>query len=373
MKRDYYEVLGVSRSASGAEIKKAFRRRARELHPDVNKDDPDAEAKFKELAEAYECLSNPETRATYDRYGFEGLRRGGFQDFSHVSFEDIIRSFFGEGIFGEGFFSGGSRRSRGADVAVEVEISLEEAAAGVQREVEYSVVGDCENCGGSGAAPGSSRRTCPTCGGGGVVRTVTRSAFGQFVRTGACHACGGAGSVVDEPCSECSGTGAVQTQRRLAVDIPPGIDDGQRIRVTGMGSRGEGNGPSGDLYVQVRVAEHEQLVRDGDDLVYHQPLTIVDAALGTTVSIPTIDGEMELDVAPGTQFGEVKTIRGKGMPRLRGRGRGDLKVVMDVIVPRNLNREQRELLKKFEETTSEKNYNGGEGFFERIKAAFSHR
>jgi molecular chaperone DnaJ len=372
MKRDYYEVLGISRSASESEIKKAFRSLAREIHPDVNNNDPDAEVKFKEAAEAYECLSNPETRATYDRYGFDGLKRGGFHDFSQFSFEDIIRSFFGEGLFGEDLFRGGRpRQARGSDISTAVEISLQEAASGVTRQVEYPAVVACEQCEGSGAAPGSSRTECATCHGTGQVRTVTRSAFGQFVRSGPCRSCNGSGSVVDNPCEACGGNGLMRQDMKIEVEIPPGIATGQSIRISGKGNQGEGGAGSGDLYVQVMVSEHENLVRDGDDLIYHQKLTIIEAAIGTTVDIPTLEGQSELEIKPGTQFGEVRILKGKGMPLLRGRGRGDLKVIMDIIVPRNLNREQQDLLKQFAETTSEKNYKSEEGLFDKLRAAFS--
>ncbi len=373
MRRDYYEVLGVSREATDVEIKKAFRSLARDIHPDVNSNDPDAEAKFKEAAEAYECLSNPESRATYDRYGFEGLKRGGFQDFSQFPFEDILRSFFGEGIFGEDIFGGraGGGPARGADVAVAVELTLEEAAAGVSRKLAFEAVVPCGTCEGTGAEPGTERIECPACNGSGRVRTVSRTPFGQFMQTGACSSCGGEGSIVPTPCKACEGRGRVIAERELEVDIPAGIADGQSIRLSGRGSAGEHGGPAGDLYVKVGVAGHESLERDGDDLIYHQRLTMVEAAVGTTVSIPTLDGEEQLEIKPGTQFGDVKVIRGKGMPLLRGRGRGDLKVIIDIVVPRNLNSEQKELLRQFAETTTDKNYNSDTGLFDKIRAAFS--
>lgn len=372
MKRDYYEVLGVSRGAREQEIKKAFRSLAREIHPDVNKNDPQAEVKFKEAAEAYECLTNPESRATYDRYGFDGLKRGGFQDFSQFSFEDIIRSFFGEGLFGEDIFGGGSSATlRGSDIAVQVEITLAEAADGTSREVEYEAVSPCDSCEGSGAAPGTTRETCADCNGSGQVRSVTRTAFGQFVRAGACRACGGSGSTVGSPCPDCRGRGLVMAMKNLEVDIPAGIDDGQSIRISGRGGSGERGGAAGDLYVQVAVSPHEQLVRDGNDLVYHQKLTIVDAAVGTTVPVPTLAGSQDLEIKPGTQFGDVQILKGKGMPLLRGRGHGDLKVIMDIMVPRNLSSEQKDLLRQFAESTSKNNYNHDVGLFDKIRAAFS--
>lgn len=371
MKRDYYEVLGVPRTAGDKEIKKAFRVLARELHPDVNRSDPGAEAKFKEAAEAYEVLSNPETRATYDRYGSEGLKRGGFQDFSQFSFEDIIRSFFGDMVFGEDFFSsawGGERG--GVDISTLVEISLNEAANGVEREIEFESVGSCSDCEGSGAAPGTSREKCSQCNGSGKVKAVTRTAFGQFVRTGICRVCNGAGSTVKTPCSQCGGSGLASTTRNLEVEIPAGIADGQSIRLLGQGSIGVRGGRPGDLYVGVTVKPHDNFIRDGNDLLYHLPLTMVDAALGKKVAVPTLEGGEAVEIKPGTQSGEVKILRGKGMPHLKSRSRGDLKVVLDVMMPRNLTEEQRQLLKQFEEATNENNYAPEKGFFSKLKSAF---
>ncbi len=370
MKRDYYEVLGVQRGAGEKEIKKAFRSLARQLHPDVNKSDLDAEARFKEAAEAYEVLSNPESRATYDRYGFEGLKRGGFADFSQFSFEDIFRSFFGDSLFGGDMFGGFRGQTGGADVAAAVEITLAEAAAGVKREVVYEAVDRCPACDGSGAAPGTSRETCKTCNGAGQVRSVARTAFGQFVRQGPCSACGGVGSTVSTPCPDCGGRGLAISQKKMEVEIPPGIADGQSIRLPGRGSMGTPGAPSGDLYIQVSVAPHERLLRDGNDLVYRLPITMVDAAVGATVEIPTLEGEEAFEIKPGTQPGEVKTLRGRGMPFLRGRGRGDLKLVMEIMVPRQLSQEQKELLRRFDEATSEKNYDNDEGLINKIRAAF---
>lgn len=371
MKRDYYQVLGVARSAGDKEIKKAFRALAREIHPDVNSDDPEAEAKFKEAAEAYEALSDPQTRATYDQFGHDGLKRGGFKDYSEFSFQDILSTLFGQGIFGEDLFGGGRRGPvRGGDVAVALEISLRDAAAGVTREVSFQAVGKCEPCHGSGAAPGTTRETCPTCQGAGQVRMVSRTALGQFVRTGPCRDCGGAGSTVAEPCPDCHGQGRVVVDQKLEVDVPSGIATGQSIRLTGHGSAGEPGGAGGDLFVQVTVAPDEELQRDGNDLIHHLSLTMTDAALGVTVNIPTIEGEEELELKPGTQPGEVVVLRGQGMPALRGRGRGSLKIVVDVMVPRQLSDEQEELLRQFADTTGEKHYTRDVSIFDKIRAAF---
>jgi molecular chaperone DnaJ len=346
MRRDPYEVLGVPRDADEREVKKTFRRLARELHPDVNSHDPEAEEKFKEAAEAYEILSDAERRATYDRYGFEGLDSRGFSSQSHGfgSFADIFDAFFGGDPFGSTFGRGGAGRIQGGDLAVEVEISLAEAAAGKTVEVAYELVDTCEHCRGNGAEPGTPIETCPTCGGAGRVRAVTRTAFGQLVREHACDTCGGEGRIPSEPCHECGGRGRRAVRRTLQVDVPPGIADDQRIRLSGRGHAGERGGPPGDLYVLVRVAEDERFLREGSDLVTVVDVPAPAAALGTTVTVPTLDGDEQIEVAPGTQPGTVVTLRERGMPTI-GRGRrGDQQVVLNVVIPRNLTDRQRELL-----------------------------
>ena len=371
MNMDYYEVLGVPRTADEKEIKKAFRALARELHPDVNKSDPAAESKFKEAAEAYEVLSNPETRATYDRYGRDGLKRGGFHDFSQFSFEDIIRSFFGDSVFGEDIFrSSWSGGQGGADISTFVEITLEEAAAGANREVEFEAVGHCSDCEGSGAAPGTGRETCSQCNGSGRIKAVTRTAFGQFIRTGVCNQCHGAGSTVATPCSTCRGSGLVSALRKQEIEIPAGIADGQSIRLLGQGSISVRGGQPGDLYVGVTVKPHDVFIRDGDDILFHQHLTMVDATLGKKVFVPTLEGEEEVEIKAGTQSGELKVLRGKGIPHLKGRGSGDLKVVLEVMMPRNLTEEQKDLLRQFDKASSENNYEPSKGFFSKLKSAF---
>jgi molecular chaperone DnaJ len=374
MPRDYYEVLGVSREAGEAEIKKAFRRLARELHPDVNSHDPGAEGKFKEAAEAYEVLSDSERRATYDRYGHEGLRRGGyapnFDTFGSVG--DIFEAFFGGGGFGSVFGAGGrpGGPTQGGDVALSAEIDLGQAASGASVEVSYEAISRCEHCNGNGAEPGTPIETCPKCAGAGQLRAVTRTPFGQVVRAAACDQCGGDGRVARDPCRVCHGRGRKVERAKLSVDVPAGIDDGQRMRITGRGHAGEHGGPAGDLYVQIRVREDPRFVRNEDDLV-----TVVDvaaplAALGTTVQVPTLDGEVELEIPAGTQPSETLTIRGRGMPALRGRRTGDLRVVVNVVIPRRLKREQRELLQRLSESLTEDNLRSDEGLFGKLKRAF---
>jgi molecular chaperone DnaJ len=355
MRRDPYEVLGVSRDADDGEIKKTFRRLARELHPDVNRHDPEAEEKFKEAAEAYEILSDAERRATYDRFGFEGLDSRGYASQAHGfgSFADIFDAFFGGDPFGAAF--GGGGRIQGGDIAVEVEITLEEAAAGRTLDVTYEVVDTCEHCRGNGAEPGTPIETCPTCGGAGRVRAVTRTAFGQLVREQACDTCGGDGRIASEPCHECGGRGRRAVRRTLQVDIPAGIADEQRIRLSGRGHAGERGGPPGDLYVLVRVAEDERFIRDGSDLVSVMDVPAPAAALGTTIVVPTLDGDEEIDVAAGTQPGSVITLRGRGMPTI-GRGRrGDQQVVLNVVIPRNLTDRQSELLEELRSSLTPEN------------------
>jgi molecular chaperone DnaJ len=375
MPRDYYEVLGVARGADDAEIKKAFRRLARELHPDVNSE-PDAEDRFKEAAEAYEVLSDADRRATYDRYGHEGLRSGGyapnFEGFGSVA--DIFEALFSGGGLGGAFSGFGGAQAggpaQGGDVAASSEITLKQAAHGAAVEVSYDAVTRCEHCRGNGAEPGTPITTCAKCGGTGQLRVVSRTPFGQVVRAAGCDVCGGEGRVAQTPCRECSGRGRKVERTSVSVDVPAGIDDGQRIRISGRGHAGEHGGPAGDLYVQIRVREDPRFVRSEDDLV-----TVVDvaaplAALGTTVQVPTIDGTTELEIPAGIQPHESLTIRGQGMPALRGRRRGDLRVVVNVVIPRHLKREQRELLEKLAESMTEHNLRTDEGMLGKLKRAF---
>ena len=375
MPRDYYEVLGVDREADEATIKKSFRRLARELHPDVNAHDPEAEEKFKEAAEAYEVLSDTERRQTYDAYGHEGLKGGGyspnFQDFGSIS--DLFSAFFGSGGFDTAF--GGTRMRGGAvqggDVALAVQITLQQAAQGAEVEVAYDATALCETCHGNGAEPGTPIVTCDKCKGAGQIQAVQRTRFGQMVRTALCDKCAGDGRIAEQPCHTCDGRGMVARERRVKVDIPAGIADGQRMRVTGRGHAGERGGPPGDLYVVVRVKEDERFLRDREDLITVVDVAAPHAALGTTIQVPTLDGEVPLEVPAGTQPGETIVMSGRGMPPV-GRGRtGDLKVVVNVVIPRRLSRKQKELLEQLSETLTEDNLHENEGMIAKLKRALA--
>jgi molecular chaperone DnaJ len=365
--RDYYELLQVPRGASEQDIKSAFRKLARELHPDVSSE-PDAEARFREVAEAYEVLSNSETRELYDRYGHAGLRGGGFTpgNFDFGSISDIFSAFFGDNLFG----AAGGRRARGADIAAEVEIELGEAARGATREVPFGVTVACARCDATGAEPGTSLIDCPTCGGAGRVQQVSRSVFGEFVRSQACPRCGGGGKIVTTPCTACEGSGRTVEERRIDVKIPQGIHDGQQIRISGEGHAGQLGGRSGDVYVRVRVKPDPRFVREGDDVFSTVDLNIVQAALGTNVTVETLDGPRELEFAPGTQPGEIRVLSGRGMPVLQGFGRGDHRVLVNVAVPHRLTDEQRRLLEEFERLSNEETYAQHESFFDKLKSAF---
>jgi molecular chaperone DnaJ len=370
MASDYYELLGVERGAPQQEIKKAFRRLARELHPDVNDHDPEAEEKFKQAAEAYEVLSDPERRKIYDAYGRDGLRSGGWSPRSagFGSIEDIFEAFFGAA---DPFGFGGRGPAGGGDVGVGVEITLEEVLTGTRREVVFDAVSTCEHCRGNGAEPGTPIHTCERCGGSGQLRQVTRTAFGQMVRAVACDACAGDGRIAETPCSRCEGRGRVAGEKTWEVDIPAGIEAGQRVRIMGAGHAGESGGRAGDLYVEVRVAPDERFERDGADLVTLIELSATAAMLGTDLTVATLEGEREVEVPPGAQPGSGTTLRGLGLPVLGGRRRGDHRIVFDVIVPSNLSEEQRELARRLDDTIDAGNLETRRaGIFSRVRRAF---
>lgn len=376
MAADYYELLGVERGASAAEVKKAFRKLARELHPDVNRHDPEAEEKFKRAAEAYEVLSDPERRRVYDAFGEQGLRSGGWSPGAggFGNLEDVLESLFGRGdpLFGDLFGFGRGGPAAGADIAAEVEVSLEEVLTGTTRELSFEAVTTCDRCRGNGAEPGTPIRTCDECGGAGQIRRVTQTAFGQMVRAGTCPRCGGAGKVPEQPCEQCNGRGRVSGPRSWEVEIPPGIESGQRIRITGGGHAGEAGAASGDLYVRVHVAEDERFQREGTDLVSVIEIPATEAMLGTTATVASLDGDREVEIEPGTQPGERVVLRGIGLPDLRGSARGDQHVFVNVIVPGNLSEEQRELAGRLGETIGPENLrrDGRRGLFSRMRRAF---
>jgi molecular chaperone DnaJ len=372
--RDYYEVLGVDRGASETEIKRTFRALARELHPDVNTTDPDAEERFKEAAEAYEVLSDPERRRLYDAFGHDGLRTGGWspQSAGAGGFEDIFEAFFGRGdpLFGELFGFGRAGPAAGGDIGADVEISLAEVVTGATRELSFEAVTTCDHCRGNGAEPGTPIRACDDCGGTGQVRHVTRTALGQLVRAGACPACGGDGRIAEQPGGQCSGRGRVAGARTWDVDVPAGIESGQRIRISGAGHAGEAGGRSGDLYVRVTVADDERFRREGADLVSVADVLATAAMLGSRVTVPTLDGEQDVEVPAGTQPGDHIALRGLGLPQLRGGRRGDQHVFFNVVVPGSLSEEQRELAERLDESVGPENLQGeGKGLFARVRRA----
>lgn len=371
--RDYYEVLGVGRDADEKEIKKAFRRLARTHHPDVN-DSPEAEEEFKEIAAAYEVLSDAERRAIYDRYGHEGLRRsGGEPDFSGFGdFASIFQAFF-DGATG-GIFGGASQPNaprQGGDLAVEATIELADVVEGRRVQLEYEVVETCGACKGSRAEPGSKVETCDRCGGAGRVRLVTRTMLGQIARESVCGKCDGLGRTIETPCRECRGKGRVRVEREIEVDVPAGIESGQQIRLGGRGHAGVNDGPPGDLYVIVNVAEDDRFHREGTELYTVIDVDAHDAMLGTALDVETLDGLEQVDVPSGTAHGDEIKLRGHGLPSLRGGPRGDLHVVVNLRVPHNLTDEQRELLERFGESLTSENFREprGDGIMARLRRA----
>jgi molecular chaperone DnaJ len=374
-KRDYYEVLGVEKSASADEIKRAYRRMAIKYHPDKNPGNKEAEAKFKECAEAYEVLSDAEKRKQYDQFGHEGLRGTGMHDFSRMNVEDIFSMFGFDDFFGGIFGGGGGRRrsgrrgpTRGYDLETGVELSLDEIAHGTEKTIEFTRQDTCGECGGSGASKGSQPSRCPVCGGSGQV--AKGGGFFQMVST--CPQCQGSGQVITNPCPKCRGTGRVPRKRTVTIKIPPGIHEGQGIRVAGEGEPGQGGGPNGDLYCYVRIKPHEFLERDGSDLVATVPISFTQATLGATIEVPSLKGPQQLKVPPGTQYGSVFRIRGQGLPDMRSGRTGDQLVQITVETPTNLSARQEELLREFAKTEDRQVSPKSQSFFEKLKRHFGN-
>lgn len=362
VKRDYYEVLGVGRQASPEELKRAFRKIAMDSHPDRNPDDAVAAARFKEASEAYGVLSDPDRRRSYDMFGHSAVGAGG----PAVDFTDIFDTFFGGGF-------GRSRRqasNRGEDLRYDLTITFEESFTGVEKQIDVSKLATCDHCAGSGAEPGTGQETCPGCGGSGQVRRQVQSFFGQVVTTSPCPTCGGAGRILRHPCAECRGQGRVHRAKRLAVRMPPGVDTGSQVRLSGEGEAGVRGGPPGDLYVVIRVKAHGQLARHEQDIVYELRVNMVQAALGDRIEIPTIEGAVEIAIPAGTQNGQSFRLAGKGMPDVRGGRRGDQYVVVQVVVPKDLTPDQKALLRKVGGLTG-KPEKVSKGFFDKLRDAIS--
>ena len=372
-KRDYYEVLGVGRDAGGDEIKRAYRKLALKYHPDNYKGDKaEAEKKFKELAEAYEVLSDPVNRQRYDRYGYSGLRSAGLHDFSSMGLGDIFSMF--EDIFGEMGLGGGHRAAdRGMDLEAEVELTLEQVATGVQQTLEFERMDICESCGGSGAKRGTSPKRCETCGGYGQVQQQVQSFFGVSVRITACPKCRGKGSVVVDPCRDCSGGGRTRKKRILAVHIPPGVRDGQVVRVPDEGEPSRDGTRRGDLHCYVLVLPHPFLARRGDDLICQVPVTFAQAALGAKIEVPTLAGPEELEMPPGTQNGDVIAMQRRGLPSVLNRRQGDQLVQVFIEVPRKLTKQQRHLLEAYAQTETANLTPVRKSFVDKLKEYFASK
>ena len=375
-KRDYYEVMGVPKNATDEEIKKAYRKLAKKYHPDLNPGDKTAEAKFKEVNEAYEVLSDKDKKARYDQFGhagvdpnFGGGAGGGSPFTGDIDLGDIFNSFFGGG-FGGGRSANPNAPRRGSDTETTVNISFEEAAKGCRKNVSFQKIDTCDDCGGSGAKKGTSAKTCPNCNGTGQVRINQRTPFGVVQTSRSCDRCGGTGKVIDSPCGTCGGTGRVRRQKTIEINVPAGIDNEQILSVSGQGNAGANGGPAGDLRVYVNVRPHPIFERRGNDVWCEVPITYTQAALGAEVVVPTIDGRVSYQVREGTQPGDVFKLKGKGIPRIGGHGRGDQFVRMTIEVPKNLTQKQKEILQQFDNVAEEKNYQKRKNFIDKIKDMF---
>jgi molecular chaperone DnaJ len=380
-RRDLYEVLEVQKGASADEIKRAYRKLAKKYHPDLNPGDKTAEEKMKEVNAAYEVLSDSEKKSRYDQFGWAGIDPnygagaggaggfggfGGFQDFD-------LGDLFG-GMFGGGFGGGAQQRrngpQKGETIRIHMELTFEEAAFGCEKSVSVGRVESCKTCGGTGAKKGTSPETCKTCGGAGQVRTSQRTPFGVFQSTAACQACHGTGKIVKDPCPDCHGGGQQRKQRTIQVKIPAGIDDGQTISLRGEGHGGKNGGPAGDLYVTVSIKPHKLFQREGQDVLLEMPVSFVQATLGATLTVPTIHGKVQYDLPEGTQTGTVFRLRNSGIPNLNGKGKGDQYVKVTVEIPRNLTKEQKDLLRRFDDSIDDGNFESKKGFFQKLKDLF---
>ena len=371
-KRDYYEVLGVSRGASEAEFKKAYRKLAKENHPDLHPGDKEAEARFKEVNEAYEVLSDADKKARYDQYGHAGVdpnfgAGGGFDgSFDFGDLGDIFGSFFGGG-FGGGRRTNPNAPQRGESIRLSLAISFEEAAFGCEKSVTVERMETCDTCHGNGCASGSTPEVCPDCHGTGTVQVRRQTPMGVFATSSPCTRCGGKGTIIHQPCKDCHGTGAVRKRKTIQASIPAGIDNGQTISIRGQGNAGKNGGPAGDLLITITVRPHELFRREGTSVLCEAPITFAQAVLGAELEIPTIDGKVKYELPEGTQSGTTFRLKGKGIPALNGRGRGDQYVTVYIETPRNLNKEQKEALKKFAESMGDSNYEARPKFFKKFK------
>lgn len=377
-KKDYYEVLGVPRNATPDEIKKAYRKLAIKYHPDKNMGNKEAEEKFKEAAEAYDILSNPEKRARYDQFGHAGINEnGGFRGggFSHMNMEDIFSNFsdiFGEGFGGFTSSRGGRRVNKGTNLRIKVKLTLEEIAKGAEKKIKVNKFIKCSSCSGTGAANGSGYSTCGTCKGSGQVTRIVNTMLGQMQTTSTCPACGGEGRIISDKCKTCFGEGIVRGEEIISINIPAGVSEGMQLSVSGKGNAGPRGGINGDLIIQIEEVPHEKLKRDGNNLIYDCYISFADAALGTTIEVPTLDGLARVKIDEGTQSGKMLRLRGKGLPEVNGYGKGDLIVNLNVWTPQRLTSEERRILERLRESENFKPNPGkkDKSFFDRMKEYF---